>query len=127
MADRLDLIELQRLMKDLEAARRQQDLAQRLVDALAMRNAYVSVGAMVTVKSEDDRDRRREDTSQGYAVPLTEVQPYSKGTVREVAANRAVLQAMRRHAQERLIGWTSKVEGIEFQIRKLAKATGSTS
>ena len=124
MADRLNLVELQRLTKELETARRQLDLVQRLVDALAMRNVYISVSATVTVKNDDERDRRREDNSQGYAVPLTEVQPYTNGQVREVAANRAVLEAMRCHALERLIGWTSKVEGIEFQIRKLAK--GST-
>lgn len=119
MADRLNLTELQRLTKELEGARRQQDLAQRLVDALAMRNVYVSVSATVTVKSEEDR--RREDNSQAYAVPLTEVLPYSNGQVREFAANRAVLEAMRRHALERLIGWTGKVEGIEFQIRRLTR------
>lgn len=123
----MNLIELQRLVKELESARHQYSLAQRLVDALAMRDVHISVSAVITVKDEDGRDRRRDDFSQSYAVPLTEVQPYSNGKVREIANNRVVLEAMRRHAQERLIGWASKVEGIEFQIRRSVKAAGSAS
>lgn len=120
MADRLNLTELQRLTEELETARRQHDLAQRLVDALAMRNPYISANVLITVKDESD-ERRRDDSSQGYAVPLTEVLPYSKGQVRATPANQMVLEAMRRHATERLIGWAGKVEGIEFQIRRLTR------
>jgi hypothetical protein len=119
MADRLNLPELQRLTNDLATARSQLALAQRLLDALEMKNVHVSVNATVTVRNEEAP--RREDASQGYAVPLTEVLPYSNGQVRTVAANKAVLQAMQRHARERLIAWASKVEGIEFQIRRLTR------
>lgn len=116
----INLPDLQRLTKELEQARQQLALAQRLVDSLAMRHVHIGVSAVVTVTNEHPEDRRSDNRSQGYNVPLVEVNAYSHGQVRSVDANRVVLVALQRHAQDRLIGWKSKVEGIEFQIKRLA-------
>lgn len=117
----INLPELQRLTKELETARSHRALAQQLVDALAMRHVHISVSALVTVTNEEDSHRRSDSRAQGYNVPLVELLPYSNGKVRAVDANRQVLAAMQRHAQERLIGWNGKVEGLEFQIRNLVR------
>lgn len=116
MAD-LNLPELQRLVRELEQARSGHKTAQRLVDALTRPADFTSVMLTLTVKNEERNSR---EEAVNFDVPLTETGTYQPKP-RAVEANRQMLLAARRHAQERLIGWASKVEGLEFQIRRLTK------
>jgi hypothetical protein len=113
----LNLSDLKRLVKELETARNARAQAQRLVDALTKPPEFTTVSLMLTVKNED---RHAREEAINFHVPLTQADFY-QSKPRAVEANRQMLLAARRHAHERLIGWASKVEGLEFQIRRLTK------
>lgn len=112
----LDAARLQRLLNELDAAKKGMAKAQRLLDALAGKNFPV-----VTL-SLDVAPARRESgfDKEEHAFRLVDCDHYSHGA--RVSPGREVLHAhLKRFAEESRIAWASRVEGLEFQIRKAAK------
>jgi hypothetical protein len=115
MADRLNLPELQRLAKELEQARAALTKAEQLETALQLCAEKTGVTLQFITHNERGGD------NVAHSFRLVDCDQFR--TVRPApAAGREVLLAqMQRFAREYLIACRSKVEGIEFQIRRLAR------
>lgn len=111
-AKALDLSTLQRLVNELADAKKGRTKAQRLVDVLEMQAGKAAVVLSLTVRNERGSDREENDFR------LIDADFYAH---RVAQGREPLLTHMQRFAREQLIAWNSKVEGIEFQIRRLTR------
>ena len=113
MADRpLDLTTLQRLVSELSSAKTSLAKAQRLVDSLEMKNGKTGVSLSLTLFNDRGGDREE------HAFRVIDADLYSH---RISNGREPVLRHLQRFAHEQRIAWAGKVEGLEFQIRRLTK------
>lgn len=115
MTARIDAAKVKQLCSELEGARASLRTAEALLSALELAE-HTSVVITITVRNDEFRGAE----SQQFAVPLTDLLRFEKKP-RAVAKNVQMLAATRRHAQERVIGWKSHIEGLEFQIRRITR------
>lgn len=108
----IDLSTLKRLTSELEAANTGLQRAKRLLSALEMQDDRRGIILSLTTHSDTGGDK------EPYEVRLIECDRYRGPAVTK--GREPLLAHMRRLAQEQVIAWSSKVEGIQFQIRKLA-------
>lgn len=102
-----DIPKLQELLKALPAAEKAVEEAEQIVRVLHLKDgqstAVCRVGALYIPLTYEDRNT-------GY-MP------------REVPGRQALLALVRKEAHDHLLSCRSRVEGIQFQIRKLTKAS----
>lgn len=102
--------QLQSLVEQLAAATKVRTRAKRLVDALELKGDRVHFSLSVADAREQEKD----------SYTFNVVDAFAYGHAAHVIKGRELVHAhLRRFALDQLIAATSKVEGLEFQIRRL--------
>ncbi len=117
----LDLTQLQHLSAQLVRARATLKEAEHLEAALNCQTNALNVTMQITVSAPDDRGQRGEKLPS-LSVPLVIAPPFGP-TGYATKDHPMALAAVRRVALDHRIACAGKVEGIEFQIRKLTKSS----
>lgn len=114
MSTHLNAEQLAHLASKLAAARKEIARAQQLYDALQMKSGKTPVILSLTLTNERGGDR------VPYEFGLVDVEYLSPSpSVRR--GREQVLSHLQQFARNHLVGCKSAAEGIEFQIRQLAK------